>query len=108
MTVLRNLFRALRNSKAAGPGGLHSAERMQAILSRERMRADRGNLGFALLTFSLAKRRDEQHLATLGSVICNRIRLTDDAGHLGRRRIGIVLPETPASGAWTLAEDLCR
>jgi lipopolysaccharide/colanic/teichoic acid biosynthesis glycosyltransferase len=43
----------------------------------------------------------------LGRVLRDRIRATDDAGLIGPWRLGVVLPETHADGAWKLAEDLC-
>ena len=40
-------------------------------------------------------------------VLRRRLRLTDDAGWLHGRRIGVILPATPASGAWTVVDDVC-
>ena len=83
---------------------------MRAILERERLRADRSRSCFALLTltFEPAKKRDEPQAAELSRLFRDRLRATDDAGWLGRGRIGIVLPETPAAGAWKLCEDICQ
>ncbi|MGD9722715.1 MAG: sugar transferase [Pirellulales bacterium] len=86
---------------------LHSTERMRAILDRERMRADRGNASFALLTFTIHRSAEAGDLATLAGILSDRIRATDDAGLLGARRVGVVLPETPAEGAWKLSQDVC-
>ena len=110
MIRLRRLARDLVGGGQRGDARdmLHSAERMQAILDRERMRADRGNSSFALLTFTLARRADRADLGTLAQTLHDRIRATDDAGLLGPRRVGVVLPETPAAGAWKLAEDICQ
>src|SRR5262245_54025950 len=83
---------------------LHSTERMRVLLDRERMRADRGNATFALLTFTIHRSADAGDLATLADVLSNRIRATDDAGLLGRRKVGVLLPETPATGAWKLSQ----
>src|SRR5262245_54336986 len=85
---------------------LHSVERMQAILNRERMRSDRGNSTFTLLTLTFSSRCDQGELTTLGRILGDRIRITDDAGRLGHDQVGVVLPETPVEGAWKLAEDL--
>lgn len=86
---------------------LHSVECMQAILNRERLRSDRGTSRFSLLTLTFSKRWDKRHLRTLARVLGERIRATDDAGVLDARRIGVLLPETPAAGAWKLAQDIC-
>jgi lipopolysaccharide/colanic/teichoic acid biosynthesis glycosyltransferase len=86
---------------------LHSVERMQAILERERMRCDRGSSSFALLTLTFATRLGKAERLDIARTLQDRLRITDDAGLLGRRRIGIVLPETPTLGAWKVAEDVC-
>jgi hypothetical protein len=86
---------------------LHSVDRMRAILDRERMRSDRGNATFAVLTLTLSPRCDESDISTLARVLHDRLRATDDAGLLSSNSIGIVLPETPVAGAWKLAEDIC-
>ncbi len=86
---------------------LHSAEVMQGIVDRERMRCDRGNSSFALLTLTFAKPWNASELDVLARVFRERIRATDDAGLMGPRRLGVVLPETHPEGAWKLAGDLC-
>lgn len=83
---------------------LHSVERMRAIMERERMRADRGKSCFALLTLTLSPRMTRDQLQVLSDILTKRIRVTDDAGMLRTGEIGVVLPETPAAGAWKLAQ----
>jgi len=85
---------------------LHSIERMQAILNRERMRSDRGKSSFSLLVLAFESRCEDGELATLGRILADRIRITDDAGRLAANQVGVVLPETPVDGAWKLAEDI--
>ena len=87
---------------------LHSTERMRAILDRERMRSDRGSSSFAMLTLTLSPHAEEGDYRTLALTVRDRIRATDDAGQLGPRSIGIVLPETSAAGGWKLAESICE
>jgi lipopolysaccharide/colanic/teichoic acid biosynthesis glycosyltransferase len=87
---------------------LHSVERMRALLDRERMRSDRGNTYFSLLTLTFPRPYNHQDLAALGEPIYERIRATDDAGFLGPRCIGVLLPETPPKGAWQVADELCQ
>jgi lipopolysaccharide/colanic/teichoic acid biosynthesis glycosyltransferase len=85
---------------------LHSIDRTQAILERERLRCDRGHSNFALLTFTFAARLSESERTAIAKTLRDRLRVTDDAGLMGPRRIGVVLPETPAVGAWKVAEDV--
>lgn len=81
---------------------------MQQLLARERMRSDRGDSVFSLLTFTRSARLTTEELAALDAVFSARIRATDDAGILADNRVGILLPETSAAGAWTLATDLAQ
>lgn len=81
---------------------------MQQLLARERMRSDRGDAIFSLLTFSRANRLSAEEWAQLDAVLSARIRATDDAGILAEDRVGILLPETASGGAWTLAADLAQ
>jgi lipopolysaccharide/colanic/teichoic acid biosynthesis glycosyltransferase len=85
---------------------LHSSEKMQAILDRERMRSDRGGASFTLLTFTFSRHASKRDLDALAIALHGRIRLTDDAGHLGPDRVAVILPETPAAGAWKLADSV--
>jgi lipopolysaccharide/colanic/teichoic acid biosynthesis glycosyltransferase len=87
---------------------LHSADRMRAILDRERMKCDRGRSSFALLTFTFSPGPDHSVFVTLGRILHNRIRATDDAGFLEPQCVGVLLPETSADGAWKLSEDVCE
>ncbi|MBI2824601.1 MAG: sugar transferase [Planctomycetia bacterium] len=110
MIRLTNLFRRRGSStnRADWQDTLHSVDRMRAILERERMRADRGNSSFALVTFTFPGPCNDATLSTLARILGERLRATDDAGLMSPRRVGIVLPETPAAGAWTLAERICE
>lgn len=109
MIRLTSLFRRRGPStdRADWHGFLHSVERMRAILERERMRADRGNSSFALATFTFPAPCDDSTLTAIARILAERLRATDDAGVMSPRRVGIVLPETPAAGAWRLAEQIC-
>jgi lipopolysaccharide/colanic/teichoic acid biosynthesis glycosyltransferase len=92
-----------------GRASLLSAEQMRRILERERLRADRSRSCFSLLTltFHSGNKRTNPPAAELARLFRDRLRATDDAGWLSAGRIGIVLPETPGSGAWKLCEDIC-
>mgnify|MGYP002621699580 CR=1 FL=1 len=104
-TILPNWFSSCRAGEAADL--IHSVDRMRAILDRERMRSDRGRSSFALVAFTFARNAPSARLAVLARILVKRIRATDDAGLLGPHRVGVILPETSAEGAWKLAEDVC-
>jgi lipopolysaccharide/colanic/teichoic acid biosynthesis glycosyltransferase len=87
---------------------LQSAERLQALLERERMRCDRGNASFSLLTLTFSARLSDSNLTAIARTLRDRLRITDDAGIWSARAIGVILPETPVAGAWKLADDLCE
>jgi lipopolysaccharide/colanic/teichoic acid biosynthesis glycosyltransferase len=80
------------------------AYHFQSALRRERMRTDRSGTGFSLLAVTLGQRAAQG--AALANVLEQRIRGTDTAGWLAKRKVGIILPDTPALGAWKLAGDL--
>jgi len=103
--LARSLVRGPNSEPAVE--SLHSVERMRGIIDRERMRSDRGNSMFALLTFTLDEPVDAALLVCLGQVLKVRLRVTDDAGLLGPNCVGAVLPETSVIGAWKVADDVC-
>jgi lipopolysaccharide/colanic/teichoic acid biosynthesis glycosyltransferase len=82
---------------------------LNRILERERSRSDRTGEVFSLAVFTLtgAAATASQTMMHLADILERRLRVTDDAGLLDPRRIGVVLPATPASGAWTLIDDVC-
>ena len=89
--------------------GIHSAKRFQAILELELARADRNQLQFSVVVFDLGNPEvNNTQLRHLADILANRIRLTDQAGWFDRHRIGVVLPDTSADGAWKLANDVCQ
>lgn len=94
--------------QARGFRGVQSVEQFRAILERERARADRNEHQFSVVVFDIvgteANIAETQRLAR---VLTKRIRFTDQLGWFDSHRIGILLPETPVSGAWKLADDAC-
>ncbi len=81
---------------------------MQRILARERERVDRSGGCFSLLLFSVgSSQRDRETLTHLVRVLHRRLRWTDEAGWLDRRRVGVVLFNTLPQRAWTLSDDVC-
>jgi lipopolysaccharide/colanic/teichoic acid biosynthesis glycosyltransferase len=77
-------------------------------LARERTRVDRSRSPLALLVIELpTDRATARDLEFLGRSLIRRIRITDSIGILSERRIGVLLPDTPKSGAWKVASDIC-
>jgi lipopolysaccharide/colanic/teichoic acid biosynthesis glycosyltransferase len=100
--------RVTRRSSAAALRGLHSPEEFNRILERERVRSDRTGAVFSLVVFTVGRRpADAETLAHLARILKRRLRLTDEAGRLDDRRIGVLLPVTPVAGAWTVIDAVC-
>ena len=100
----------LRDSSGeAALRGLPCVKRFRKTLARERARAERLGDGFSLLALGVNDWRSGRPTLThLARVLRRRLRMTDEAGWLDERRLGVILPGTPAWGAWTVADDLCR
>lgn len=97
-----------RRSPLPPPDGLLGREEIDRILQRERARSDRTGDVFSFAVFTAGKTKsDSQTLCHVARILKTRLRLTDDAGRMDERRIGVVLPITPASGAWTVIDDVC-
>lgn len=107
-TLFQKMFRRGTRARSEAAASLYSIERMRSIVKRERLRADRGSACFSILTLNLPRPYRQRDVIAIAKVLQKRIRSTDEAGHLAPGKIAIVLPETPAAGAWTLAEDLRR
>ena len=101
------VFNARRGSSAHLGEFLLSRRHFRAAVRRERLRADRSLNRFSLLTLSFGQQvQSVREFAAISDVLEQRIRETDTAGWFGKRTIGIILPETPARGAWKLADDI--
>ena len=87
---------------------------MKALLERERARSDRTLRPFSLVTFRFDPPTvDRSAIATFARRVRSRLRITDDVGILrdaasSRYVMGMVLPETGAAGARTLADEVCQ
>jgi len=88
---------------------LLDAEGFEQAARCEQMRVDRNGSVVSLLLIELpseaATPRDVSRLARL---LEGRLRLTDTTGLLSDGRVGVLLPDTPQSGAWKVAEDICE
>ena len=77
-------------------------------MSCERMRVDRNGSPLAILTIELSPDRSTPgDFDFLGRVLLRRLRITDTFGFLPGRKIGVLLPDTSAAGAWKVASDIC-
>jgi lipopolysaccharide/colanic/teichoic acid biosynthesis glycosyltransferase len=85
-----------------------SVEEFQKNLQRERSRADRSGLIFSVLTISVEYLTDCQiSVSNLIHFVLHRVRFTDYVGWFDEQNLGVLLPDTPESGGWKLAEDIC-
>ena len=111
MFLTRLVLAARRFAKRSSPStlrGLHSPEQFAQVLARERARSDRTGEVFSLIVFAVGREKAQSDaLPHVARILGQRLRLTDDAGLLDHRRIGVVLPATPPSGAWTVVDDVC-
>jgi lipopolysaccharide/colanic/teichoic acid biosynthesis glycosyltransferase len=86
---------------------LHSPEKMNAIIRRERARSDRIAAGFSLLVMSAKETRHATAvLNRVAKYLSSRLRLTDELGWLDDYRLCAVLSSTLPTGAWKLAEAI--
>lgn len=107
---LRGLHSKLRlqPQHRAGNGLLLDERRFRQEIARERTRTDRNGSPLAILVVELpADRATPPDVEFLGRLLEERLRITDSAGVVSRRRIGVLLPDTSKSGAWKVASDLC-
>jgi lipopolysaccharide/colanic/teichoic acid biosynthesis glycosyltransferase len=76
--------------------------------ARERVRADRSQSPLAILVIELPDDRSTRRdFLFLSRELERRLRVTDTAGYLSDRRVGVLLPDTPSEGAWKVASDIC-
>jgi lipopolysaccharide/colanic/teichoic acid biosynthesis glycosyltransferase len=86
-----------------------SSNTLRRILERERARTDRTGQEFSLVVFDPGGRdaRDTAGMRRLADLLARRIRATDALGLFDEKSLGVVLPATPAEGAWKFANDVC-
>lgn len=103
-----NKLNPLRYLRKHRDDGIYSKDAFTAILKRERARADRNAHCFSLTVFDVSKAESEKTLDRFSNLLTERIRSTDVSGWLTDSHIGVLLPETPADGAWILARHVCK
>jgi len=88
---------------------LENQREFQRTLAKERSRVDRegGYFGFVILRFTELHnvRGQSVHLA---KILHRRLRTTDEKGHLGYGRLGLMLPMTPQLGCDLVLVDVLR
>jgi len=109
--VLRRLNPFSRVGASLGRGVL-SAAALRRVMDRERGRAERTGRQFSLVAFDLpvAENGDEgggrgRLVERLAGALSRRVRRTDVVGWLDGDRLGVVLTDTAAAGAHSLADE---
>jgi PleD family two-component response regulator len=78
------------------------------LIEMERCRSNRNNLPFSLLLFNVNQNQTTNWTTDeLVKHISKRVRRIDQLGWYDRHHIGILLPNTSAAGAQTIAKDIC-
>ena len=101
----------LVSSRAQRAPMFASPEVFREQLSIERDRSDRSGLPFSLLAFKpiLGAKRSQgmdAKIKLLGEFLRRRLRNIDKFGMIDGQSIAVILPYTPAVGAWRVADDI--
>lgn len=109
-TTILGWLTSRRSARRSNAGAsLLPRRHFKAALRRERLRSDRTLTCFSLLTVKFSKDVGSHKIFVRAvQVLERRVRETDLPGWFKSRTIGIILPDTLAEGAWTLAGDLRR
>lgn len=104
---ITGLARFFRRPAPASHATVLECEEFQRLIQRERLRADRNSETFSVVVMVP---RNRQHGAKmfpeLIRVLHARLRATDDVGLIEDDRLGILLPDTPSAGAWTVVDHV--
>ena len=101
--------KSANGSRANTVSAIQSQESFRASIIRERQRVDRNKHTVSLLLFTIGKENADGVMAQqLAHLLAGRIRSTDEAGWFDNKRIGIILPDTCADGAYKLANEICK
>ena len=85
---------------------LHDAD-FRFAAQNERMRVDRNGSVLSLLLITLpVANSDQSSVVFLAKLLEGRLRTTDTPGLLADGRVAVLLPDTPAEGAWKVASDI--
>jgi lipopolysaccharide/colanic/teichoic acid biosynthesis glycosyltransferase len=96
-----------QHRKADQENFLLNEEEFRFAAECERMRVDRNGSILSLLLIRLSdKHSTAKDVGFLARVLEGRLRTTDTPGLLGDGRVAVLLPDTPAEGAWKVATDI--
>ncbi|QDS98992.1 sugar transferase [Adhaeretor mobilis] len=99
--------RILRRRKRKSDNFLLNETDFRFAADCERMRVDRNRSVLSLLLIRLPETHSaEKDVAFLSRVLEGRLRITDTPGLYEKDCVGVLLPDTPAEGAWKVAEDV--
>lgn len=87
---------------------LYAPAEINAMLTRERARADRHRREFSMVVFAAHNASDVDHQLRLARVVLNHARTTDEVGYYDRSSISAILPDTDSIGAWQFAQRVCE
>lgn len=86
---------------------LLNQRQFQRVLSKERVRADRTDEAFGFIILRLTEfKRIRGDTIKLAKLLHRRLRETDEKGHLGKGRLGVVLPATDSRGTELVLESI--
>ncbi len=107
--LLGKLFSAPWNRRTRWTPLLQSQREFQRTLSKERSRVDRdgGLFGFIILRL-VDLNAAKSKTIRLARLLHKRLRETDDKGHLGFGRIGVMLPSTGTVNTQFVLDDVLR
>jgi lipopolysaccharide/colanic/teichoic acid biosynthesis glycosyltransferase len=104
---IKSLFKGKKRMNTVE--AIHSQDSFRMILERERARAERTGHIFSLVIFSFnhGKGTDADMLEQLGTVLVQKVRMSDEVGWYDEgKSIGTLLPGTTANGAAQFIEIL--
>jgi lipopolysaccharide/colanic/teichoic acid biosynthesis glycosyltransferase len=93
-----------RKTPVRGQRLIHDVMAFRQLIEYERDRADRSGRGFTVLRLSGRDASYDQLEAAIRYLI-QRIRSIDEIGWIDANCLGVLLPYTPTSGAWKVADD---
>jgi lipopolysaccharide/colanic/teichoic acid biosynthesis glycosyltransferase len=111
--LLKRLWNGLGRSSRLKSHHTHDSllpvNRLLFFLERARFQANRNEAPFCLLALTIdAQDCGGKAVHILAGILHERLRITDDKGYLDDGRIGVILPDTPESGAHFVAHEICE
>ncbi|MEO6435738.1 MAG: sugar transferase, partial [Tepidisphaeraceae bacterium] len=106
-TPWRDVSLAERSQRPRGLQSLYTRPQLEAVLHRERARADRNRMEFSLVLFR-SRGEELRMTARLARMLLRRSRGTDELGWFDASSIAVLLPYTAADGARAFAENALK